>query len=156
LILPTPSETRTKLVEQIMDAQQHIHKAFHRQMRHLMSGLPVTPPKLPVLGLINRHPGLTVSELARQFRGAKSNISETVEHLCREGLLEKRADAADQRLARIHLTESGQKILEKLWARHVACARDMLTALSDEQLAGVAQNLELLAQALDNNCGGRD
>ncbi|MDA8334704.1 MAG: MarR family transcriptional regulator [Peptococcaceae bacterium] len=156
--MPTPTESRRALVERILAIQHRAHKAFHRHMRRRTDGLPLTFPKLAVLGLISERPGLTVSELARRFMGAKSNISEMVERLCREGLLEKRTDEADQRLTRIHLTDGGRELLKEFWARHVAAAQEMLTGLSDEQLASVAQSLEVLAEALNesNSGGGED
>ena len=153
--MPTPTATRRKLVEEILTSQHRVQKAFHRYMKRRMDGIPVTFPKLAILGMISQEPGLTVSKLARQFMGAKSNISGMVERLCGEGLLEKRADEADQRLTRIHLTTDGREVLKEFWARHVAAAQEMLAGLSEEQLASVARSLEVLSKALNNsNPGG--
>lgn len=147
--MTSPMDERTKLVENILEAQHRVHKAFHRQMKTKLEGLPVTIPNLGLLGMLSDQPGLTVSELARQFMGAKSNISEMVERLAREGLLEKTPDAADQRLIRLHLTAAGLKVLKKIRAQYAAVAEAALTALTDGELQTVASSLTLLYNALD-------
>ena len=144
---------RNKLIEKILLTFHLIGKGIHRNMRGRES-LPVTRPQLGMLWMTSQKPGRTVSELARRFMMAKSNISETVDRLCREGLLEKKADEADQRLVRLHVTEDGQKMLQAAWALHLEAAQAALAALSDEQLAGVAQSLEVLSEALNKNYSG--
>jgi len=149
---------RHRLVERILLNVHLVGKGLRRHAHAKdRDNLPVHGPQLGVLWMTGKKPGLTVSDLARRFMVAKSNVSEMVDRLYREGLLEKRADEADQRLVRLHVTEKGQALLQAAWAQHLATAREALAGLSDGQLATVAENLELLANALNkNNPGGGD
>lgn len=149
--MQSPTADRNKTIEGILLTFHLIGKSIHRNMRNRES-LPVTRPQLGVLWMTNQEPGLTVSELARRFMTAKSNISEMVERLCRGGLMEKKADDQDQRLVRLHVTEGGRQVLQDAWTLHMEAAQAALAALSDEQLTSVAQSLEVLSEGLNKHC----
>jgi DNA-binding MarR family transcriptional regulator len=56
---------------------------------------------------------LTVGELGRHLDRAQSVVSEVVDHLVRDGLLERARDARDRRRALIWLTEAGAAHLDR-------------------------------------------
>jgi DNA-binding MarR family transcriptional regulator len=151
--MPAAADDRNKMVERILLTFHLVGKGLHRNMRDRES-LPVTRPQLGALWMANQEPDLTVSELARRFMMAKSNVSETVDRLCRQGLLEKKADGTDQRLVRLRVTEDGRRMLQAAWTLHLEAARAALASLDDGQLASVAQSLEVLSEALNKNCSG--
>jgi len=149
--MPNATETRYRLIESIVGDLHRIHKSLHRYIGWGLQGLPVTPAQALVLRMIKRQPGTTVSEMARRGMMTKSNISVLVDRLCREGLLEKKADQTDQRLTRLYLTAGGQKILAEIAARHMTTTRAALAGLNDEQLARVADSMQLLLRTLNTN-----
>ncbi|HUW64548.1 MAG TPA: MarR family transcriptional regulator [Spirochaetia bacterium] len=151
--MPASADDRNKIIERILLDFHLIGKGLHRNIWDRES-LPVTRPQLGALWMVNQEPDLTVSELARRFMMAKSNVSGTVDRLCRQGLLEKKADDTDQRLVRLRVTEGGQKVLQAAWTLHLEAAQAALTALGDEQLASVAKSLEVLSEALNKKCSG--
>ncbi|OAT86357.1 MarR family winged helix-turn-helix transcriptional regulator [Desulfotomaculum copahuensis] len=145
------TETRTELIKNIHGNLHRIHRILHRHMASKMHGLPVTPAQMGVLRMVRLKPGVTVSEMARLGMMTKSNISVMVDRLCREGLLEKRPDGADQRLLRLYLAAGGREILDRIGARHLAATQAALTGLTGEQLEQVAASLELLLNTLKEN-----
>jgi len=150
------SEERHRLVERVLLAVHLIGKGLHRNLRSRES-LPVSRPQLGLLWMTSRRPGLTVSDLARRFMLAKSNVSEMVERLGRQDLLEKKPDETDQRLVRLYVTEKGRLMLQTAWARHLESAGEALAGLSEGQLAEAARHLETIARSLNqNNPGGGD
>jgi DNA-binding MarR family transcriptional regulator len=55
---------------------------------------------------------LTIGEMARHLSRAQSVVSEIVEHLERDGLLERMRDPADRRRSLVWLSEQGLALLE--------------------------------------------
>ena len=56
---------------------------------------------------------LTPGEMARHLRRAPSSISEMLEHLCEDGLLERDRDPKDGRRSLIWLSDAGRQALEE-------------------------------------------
>ena len=56
---------------------------------------------------------LTVGEMARHLQRAQSVVSEVVDHLERDGLLERARDPRDRRRALVWLTDAGLAYLER-------------------------------------------
>ncbi|MBS1843698.1 MAG: winged helix-turn-helix transcriptional regulator [Actinobacteria bacterium] len=61
--------------------------------------------ELEVMRLLVRHPGLSVNEVGAELAMRPSNVSGTVRTLIAQGLLERRRDEGDGRVARLHPTD---------------------------------------------------
>ena len=118
-------------------------------MHEVIHQFRLPPGAKPVIHCILMEPGATVSEISRKTGVAKSHVSKIVEGLSREGLLEKRADPSDQRLARIYLTEQAADRFEAIRLerrrRLALVAADMPVGKIDEVIDG----LRALKEALD-------
>jgi MarR family transcriptional regulator, organic hydroperoxide resistance regulator len=86
--------------------------AMHWQ--RLMGAYGLTPHGLAVLAYLERGSALTQRELARRCGVAPSTLNHTVDHLARSGWIERRRDAADRRLVRLALTETGERQLREV------------------------------------------
>lgn len=109
---------------------------------------PELPPGAPLaLHLIHSRPGLTVSELSRAAGQAKSNTSVLVDQLSGVGLVEKRADPSDQRLARVYATP----LLEEHWTRMHRMMDEMmgelLADLTEDERTNLVTALRQLREA---------
>jgi DNA-binding MarR family transcriptional regulator len=60
---------------------------------------------------IGAAPGMSVNELANRTMARQSTVSELVSRLVAEGLVLRRTDSDDARLAQLHLTSRGKKIV---------------------------------------------
>jgi DNA-binding MarR family transcriptional regulator len=67
---------------------------------------------------------LTVGEMAKHLSRAQSVVSEIVEHLERDGLLEKMRDPGDKRRTLVWLSDAGLALLE---AEREVLSRELLT-----------------------------
>lgn len=112
---------------------------------------PQPPTALEVMRLLSRRPGLSVNEVARELGIAANNVSTAVTHLESRGLLERRRDAVDGRVARLHPTPAAMEARarrEKAWA---AAMRDVLTTADPEDaalLTAASPALQRLAELL--------
>lgn len=129
---------------------QRVSRQMHERLRSAFRDSCLPPMALGLLLKIERHPGVTVSDLARQAGAAKSHISRTTDQLVKQGYLEKRPDAVDQRLIRLHLTETATEVMTDLAARTKGMWTDLLRELTEDERATVSSALEILASALES------
>lgn len=125
-----------------------VNRELHALIQDVLEQHELPMPAMSVLGQVLKTPGLTISELSRKACMAKSHISLTVQSLVRKGFLEKRADPADQRLARIYPTGMAEsKYQETKAAIQLRVAR-ALSAIPDDKVHLLTQGLGALLAAL--------
>ena len=105
------------------------------------------PPQMRALFMLRHRGDLTMHEVAGGLGVAMSTATQLADRLERLGLVGRRADAADRRVVRLALTESGSAAL----AEH-AQVRDQRIAAAMEQLSPgerevVLQGLRLLEKS---------
>ena len=88
----------------------------------------ITAAQYSVLSVADAEPGLSGAELARDTMLTPQSVNAIVVHL-RGGLLERRADARDQRLRRIYVSKVGREVL--------AVARPAVWAVEDQMVASM-------------------
>lgn len=100
-----------------------------------------------MLHLANAGP-LTIGELAQHLARAQSVISEIVDHLERDGLLERLRDPRDRRRVLVWLSAHGQDALERereVLSRELSAAA--LAAMSPAERAALLTGLRALVRA---------
>ena len=107
-----------------------------------------------VLRALWEREGYTQSELAHQTRVSPATITNMLQRMERDGLVERRQDADDQRVTRVYLTDAGHRVqdaAEAAWRQIEDEAFAGFTAdersLLNDLLQRVRQNL---AQASEN------
>ncbi|MBV9510799.1 MAG: MarR family transcriptional regulator [Caulobacteraceae bacterium] len=100
-----------------------------------------------LLGVVGKHEGIGVSELADKERTSRPTMSSHVKRLEAAGLLAREAPSeADRRRVGLKLTPKGTKAIEALRRRRNDWLAGRLAALSPEQREAVAGALEALSQ----------
>ncbi len=128
---------------------REVARLYTRQQRQaaaLCDGTSLT--QCSILTEVGRGGGVTVGELAQRTGFDKSWISRAVDALAEEGLLAKKADAADGRRVRLVLTKKGQARFDALNARLDAHARRILSRVAPAERMAVQHALSLLHEAL--------
>ena len=130
-----------------------VNREIHEHFRQAFRGSDLPFGVLFLLRHVDRQPGVTVSELARQAGIVKSHVSKMMEQLFRQGYVEKRADQADQRLVRVYVTQSGRRSMAEM----EACAQDAWSSVMDEvpeaRMEDVVRGLRILLSALEKSNG---
>ncbi len=107
--------------------------------------------ELEVMRLLVRRPGLSVNEVAAELAMRPSNVSGTVRTLIAQGLLERRRDEGDGRVARLHPTEraiANRERREAAWGDALAEHLESLTATERKRLLASNASLRRLVEAL--------
>jgi DNA-binding MarR family transcriptional regulator len=88
---------------------------------------------------------LTIGEMAQHLERAQSVVSEIVDHLERDGLLERLRDARDRRRVLVWLTPQGEEELAR--SREVlsgALLERAMTEMRDDDLAALLRGMRAL------------
>jgi DNA-binding MarR family transcriptional regulator len=117
----------------IGDAARLLRRSFDARAKTMG----VTRPQWRVLALLKRFDGSTQVTMADMLDVEPITLGRMVDRLQEAGLVERRADPADRRAWRLHLTPTGEQKIEAL--------RPTALALFDDALAGLngAQRSEL-------------
>lgn len=143
-----------------------IHEIMHLYRAQQYRSLRATAHELThmenrALGYIARHPGATGRDLVQRSGRDKAQVTRLVQGLREKGLVEARADEADRRSTRLHLTPTGQAVHAELQQAGLVLAaralegldagerRQLATLLGrvQEQLRGSSQELPTRANS---------
>ena len=111
----------------------------------------LTSAQLELVRLLRRQPGLCVAEAAQELRLAPNTVSTLVHELVAEGVVERRVDEADRRVARLDLVPEMRRKLER-WRDErvltIASAIDQLPRSDRRALLRALPLLDALADAV--------
>ncbi len=122
--------------------------ALHRAIdRRVLQDLPF--PRLPdgqlaLLRYVAEHDGVTVRAAADALLVKPNNVSALVTQLAAQGLLERRQDAADKRVAHLHLTAEARRRVAQVGDLVDGYLVEALHALTDGDLDAIGSALGAL------------
>ena len=131
---------------------RQLHGLFQDSWREYFGrlGLAVTPVQGGVLMLIERHPGVTQSELARLLRIETPTLHELVKRLIEAGLVQRTSRPTDRRTHALDLTDSGRDAVAVIRARVAEQEATALAPLSDTERRQLAELIgRVLARRAD-------
>ena len=104
----------------------------------------VTPSQLSALTVLAKHGELTLGELASIERIAPPSMTRIAARLEATGLLERRPDTSDRRVARVAISATGLDLLSETRARGDAFVSSRLESLTEEEREVLARAVPLL------------
>ena len=113
-----------------------------------MAHLEIKPPHLDIMINLYRREGISQQELARKLLVGRSNMSMLLPQLEKRGLIERRADARDKRVLRLHLTEEGKTVTEQAMKIQTALIDTVMATSSEERCLMVADHMEKIIEIL--------
>ncbi|MGW1893684.1 MarR family winged helix-turn-helix transcriptional regulator [Streptomyces sp. NPDC002004] len=128
-----------------------LQQAEDAPLRH--AGL--TRPEFDLLGALRRtgHE-LTPGDLARETFSSGAAVTKRLKALTERGLVDRRGDTRDRRVAHVRLTDKGRDLVDAVLPAQLAYERDVLAGLEPsgrQELSGLLRTL--LAQ-LEGSLGG--
>ncbi|QOC22311.1 MarR family transcriptional regulator [Wenzhouxiangella sp. AB-CW3] len=97
---------------------------------------------------VARAPGLNVSQIARRLSIKPATASNLLDKIENKGLLERARSGPDQRVVKLFVTRSGEKLLATAPLPAQGALLDGLTRLADGELEGLNKGLEALVEIL--------
>lgn len=139
--------------EILADLLQTVNRGIWEYIRGIVHEYRLPMISMVIMGSIRKEPGITIGELSRRTEMAKSHISNTVESLAQQGLVEKRPDPDDQRLVRVFPTEQAEARYRQMHADIQRQLSRVLVAVSPEKVEALIDGLQSLKAALEARKG---
>ena len=116
----------------------------------------ITRREWGILGLLAREEGILPSELAQRAQLDRARTSRAITGLVTKGLVQRITRPGDRRAAALHLTEAGRAVNHAMLPRVVAINRELLSVLSDAELAALDSVMVRLQDKADAMAPGPD
>ena len=139
------TDVEVRAWQALLHAHHDVVRALDRELRE---GHGVTFAEYDVLLRLGRAPerALRMSDLAERVLLSPSGVTRLVDRLTARGLVERKADPGDARVALASLTTEGTRSLQRAARTHLRGIREHFTSLlSETQLRAVAAGLEEVA-----------
>jgi DNA-binding MarR family transcriptional regulator len=121
-----------------------LHRAVERRVEREFPRPKPPEGQLALLRFVSAHEGVTVREAARVLLMKPNNVSALVTQLTEQGLLERRQDSADKRVARLYPTATARRELAEVRRLETAQVARALGSLTDGELDALGSALGAL------------
>jgi MarR family 2-MHQ and catechol resistance regulon transcriptional repressor len=111
--------------------------AVAQRVERRLPALGLSESQFGVLEILLHRGSLNQRGLGQKLFRSGGNITMVVDNLERRGLVRRERDAADRRHVKVHLTDEGRRLIQRIFPGHVAAIVRELSPL------GVAQQEEL-------------
>jgi DNA-binding MarR family transcriptional regulator len=130
----------------LLGCSTRIEKAVRAR---LSAEFDATLPRFDVLSALERHPeGLQLGELSRLLLVSNGNTTGIITRLVAEGMVDRRVDPNDARVARVSLTRQGRSAFLSMAAAHEAWIETMFEGIGREEQAQLLALLTHLRRVL--------
>ena len=136
-----------QLIADIMVAQQRLQRLFAYDRSDPLFNSHLTLTQVKILMLLMRHGNVSGGELARLLGVGLAALSGMVDRLVLQDLVARTEDLHDRRVRRIGLTKAGNELIGGIMTAGAEKHRKVLSRLSGDELARVADAMELLVRA---------
>jgi DNA-binding MarR family transcriptional regulator len=110
-----------------------------------------SPTQLAVLATVERDGPLTLGDLAAVERVQPPTITAAVGRLQDRGLVRRRTDPVDRRIARVEVTAQGRRLLDESRSRKTAYLERRLAALSADERDALERAAVILERILEED-----
>ncbi|WP_034292747.1 MarR family winged helix-turn-helix transcriptional regulator [Herbaspirillum sp. RV1423] len=142
------STTFTNDYTKAAEALRDFYVRSHRALDKLMAGQGATIARIKIMSCIQRDGKARSTDLAEAFGFAPRTITEAIDGLERDGLVERITDAADRRVKYISLTELGKEVLSTSEPVRKRFGAQLFEVLSEKEIAQLAELLGRLNERL--------
>lgn len=138
----------------------HAFFQIHRQKMNSGQVRGRTHGELRVLRSIKRldiGQGVMVSELSNLMKVSSPFITQTVNGLVKEGLVDRSADPSDRRAVRLRVTNAGEELVHEVFTHFIESHRGLVQYLGQEQSEQLIDLLHRVYQYFElESAGGKN
>ncbi|MDO5076830.1 MarR family winged helix-turn-helix transcriptional regulator [Corynebacterium sp.] len=124
--------------------------SLRRLAERANSDLDLTQSEVEILYYVKRHPGCSISEIARVRQLRTPNVSSTVRLLSKQGFIRRADSITDRRCQQLFLTEDGTDCISRIfdqWTEVVGAIVERMRPEDVQALRGYTQTFEDLQVA---------
>lgn len=129
----------------MLQFSQQFKKFYVRQFAPLIRKSRLSMREVDVLLFLANNPAYDTARDIAEFRSlAKSQVSQAVELLTAEGLLQRTPDVGDRRVVHLSITPEGAPIAKEAQEIQSLCGQHLFAGLSAEQMLQLRTILEIV------------
>ena len=144
---PNPSEAAPPTLLYLM---KQVELAVRARLDEMVRPAGLTALQYTAMTVLERHPDLTASQLARRSFVTAQTMADMVTALLHRGLIERHRDPADRRRLVLALTPPGRVTLDEYRPRVAALEAEMLSLLTEDEAAALRHAILACRTALAN------
>ncbi|PTM58218.1 MarR family winged helix-turn-helix transcriptional regulator [Desmospora activa] len=146
--METNSNLSEETVAEIERLVREISVIVKRKGRDILNEFPITPPQFTALLWLNDEGDMTIGELSQKMFLACSTMTDLVDRMEKNDLVERVRDERDRRVVRIHLLERGSSIIRDVMKARQAYLSEVLSHFSEEEVKEMGKHLSLLHEEM--------
>ena len=127
------STSSAELAERIVSLFASIGRRSNRAAAGSLSFGDLSISQVRLLHILHAAGGQSVGDLAARLGISAATASRACDGLFRAGLVERREDADDRRVRRLHMTPTGVAYVEHFAAAKLDAVRELLTTIDTDQ-----------------------
>lgn len=116
--------------------------------REILANFPITPPQFTALLWLEEEGDLTIGELSQKMYLACSTMTDLIDRMEKNGVVERVRDDRDRRVVRIHLLEKGTEIITEVMEARRKYLENVLARLSDDEAIEIKKYLSILFEEM--------
>jgi DNA-binding MarR family transcriptional regulator len=138
---------KKRLIREIIELQRKADRARRQYELDVWMGLTLTRAQLKSLFFISNQGSTNSKELAAALKVTPTNTTGIVDRLVKQGLVSRTEDTRDRRMLLLRATDEGEELLAKLRERRRGYMSEVMSRMSVDELATLAQGLASLVKA---------
>ncbi len=129
-----------------------VSTSIKRKGREILSDFEITPPQFEAILHMIKGGELTISELSNKMFLACSTITDLVDRMEKNLLVERIRDKKDRRVVRIRVLEKGHKLIDEVLDARRAYLQEVLYDISTENKQMLIEALNTIHQRTGSEC----
>jgi DNA-binding MarR family transcriptional regulator len=125
---------RSDIIAELFDTMDIAKRSMHGHMQTVVEGHAISRTQLELLFTIFHLEPTTAKQLAAKLHLTPGAISQLVEELMEQSLIQRETDPIDRRRQVISLTDEGNAVIKTFEKRRHAVMNKVIENLSDEEL----------------------
>ena len=128
-------------------------QGLRSRLEQALRPLAVTGLQYTILGLLDRHEGLSSADLARRFFVTQQTMNQVIAGMTKRGLIARAASEANRRILRMTLTSQGRDLLARSEVIANAIETEALEGVPGTDLTQMREHLRVLLRQLRGTTG---
>lgn len=116
--------------------------------REILGDFDITPPQFNALYTLSKNENLTIGELSSKMFLACSTVTDLLDRMERNELVERVKDEKDRRVVRIKVLEKGHNMIEDVLENRRKYIAETLEGLSDDMIDSVFEVMKMLNEKM--------
>lgn len=138
-----------RLVKKLEETIRNANTIMFKRGRSILTGLEISTSQFNALLSLVEFGPLTMGELCKHLFTACSTATDLADRMEKVGLVERKRDAKDRRVVRMHILPKGEEIVKAVIEERQKFLGDVLREYTEQEHLDLLNILEVLANRME-------